>query len=49
VIGRFGRKEGEFAFPMDIFIKDDRIYIADSYNARVVVLKYLGGEQGWWC
>jgi len=44
VIGRFGKKEGEFAFPMDIFIKDDRIYIADSYNARVVVLRYLGGD-----
>jgi DNA-binding beta-propeller fold protein YncE len=44
VIGRFGKKEGEFAFPMDIFIKGDRIYIADSYNARVVVLRYLGGD-----
>ncbi len=44
VVGRFGNGEGEFAFPMDIFIKDDMIYIADSYNARVVVLRYLGGD-----
>lgn len=44
VIGRFGKAEGEFAFPMDIFINGNRIYIADSYNARVVVLRYLGGD-----
>lgn len=44
VIGRFGKGEGEFAVPMDIFIRDDKIFIADSYNARVVVLRYLGGN-----
>ncbi len=44
VIGSFGKGEGEFAVPMDIFIRDDRIFVADSYNARVVVLRYLGGK-----
>jgi len=44
VVGRFGKGEGEFAFPMDLFIRGDHIYVADSYNARIVVLRYLGGE-----
>ncbi|NPB08457.1 MAG: 6-bladed beta-propeller [Aquificae bacterium] len=44
VVGRFGKGEGEFAFPMDLYIRGNRIYVADSYNARIVVLRYLGGE-----
>ncbi len=44
VVGRFGKREGEFAFPMDIFIKGKTIYVADSYNARIVILRYLGGD-----
>ncbi|NPB04162.1 MAG: 6-bladed beta-propeller [Thermotogae bacterium] len=44
VIGRFGKGEGEFALPMDLFIRGDHIYVADSYNARIVVLRYLGGK-----
>ncbi|NPB06463.1 MAG: 6-bladed beta-propeller [Aquificae bacterium] len=44
VIGRFGKGEGEFALPMDLFRRGDHIYVADSYNARVVVLRYLGGK-----
>ncbi len=44
VVGKYGKKEGDFAMPMDIFIRDDFIYVADSYNARIVILKYLGGD-----
>ena len=44
VVGRYGSEEGKFAFPMDIFIRGDMIYVADSYNSRIVVLRYLGGE-----
>jgi hypothetical protein len=43
-LGGMGRERGEFWLPTGLFIDaDDKIYIADSYNQRVQVLRYIGG------
>jgi hypothetical protein len=43
-LGTQGSGRGEFWMPVGIFIDpQDRIYIADSYNRRVQVLRYIGG------
>lgn len=41
VFGRRGTGNGEFSLPAGISTADDRIYVADSYNSRVQVFKYL--------
>jgi sugar lactone lactonase YvrE len=45
-LGERGRERGEFWLPTGIFIDrsdGDTIYIADSYNQRIQVLRYVGG------
>jgi sugar lactone lactonase YvrE len=44
-IGQIGQERGEFWLPTGIFIDPDTdlIYVADSYNRRVQVLRYVGG------
>ena len=45
-VGERGRERGEFWLPTGIFIDQDdgdTIYIADSYNQRIQVLRYIGG------
>jgi len=45
-VGQRGQDRGEFWLPTGIFIDqddDDMIYIADSYNQRIQVLRYIGG------
>lgn len=45
-IGERGRGHGEFWLPTGIFIDQDdgaTIYIADSYNQRIQVFRYIGG------
>ncbi|MEE9552687.1 MAG: 6-bladed beta-propeller [candidate division Zixibacteria bacterium] len=42
VIGSGGRKMGEFWSPSGIDIANDTIYIADTFNNRVQILRYLG-------
>jgi sugar lactone lactonase YvrE len=47
-VGERGQQPGEFWLPTGIFIDpDDRdtIYIADSFNQRVQVLRYVGGAD----
>lgn len=47
-VGARGQQPGEFWLPTGIFIDtDDRdtIYIADSFNQRVQVLRYVGGAD----
>jgi len=47
VLGGTGNGPGEFWLPSGIFIDaEDRILVADSSNARVQVLRYLGGGEG---
>jgi len=44
-VGERGQAHGEFWLPTGIFIdaETETIYIADSYNQRIQVLRYLGG------
>jgi sugar lactone lactonase YvrE len=42
-VGERGHERGEFWLPTGIFIDDEMIYIADSYNQRIQVLRYVGG------
>lgn len=42
--GDSGRGPGAFSLPSGLAIDGDRIYVADSYNRRVQVLRYLGGQ-----
>ena len=42
--GNSGNAAGEFWLPAGLFITRDRIYVADSYNRRVQVFQFLGGE-----
>ena len=44
--GSQGRAYGEFWLPSGIFIdNNDYIYVADTYNGRVQVFKYLGKRK----
>lgn len=42
-VGERGQEAGEFWLPAGIFIDSDMIYVADSYNQRVQVFRYVGG------
>jgi sugar lactone lactonase YvrE len=45
-VGERGHGRGEFWLPTGIFIDQDdgdTIYVADSYNQRIQVLRYIGG------
>jgi DNA-binding beta-propeller fold protein YncE len=44
-VGERGHERGEFWLPTGIFIDQDdgMIYVADSYNQRIQVLRYIGG------
>jgi DNA-binding beta-propeller fold protein YncE len=42
--GGEGNGPGKFLMPAGITIDKDRIYVADSYNSRVQVFQFLGGE-----
>lgn len=50
-IGRQGHKDGELYYPIDVKMKDKKIYVADAYNNRVQVFGFDGkvlnimGEQ----
>lgn len=41
--GGIGGTVGRFWLPAGLFIADNRIYVADTYNRRVQVFQYLGG------
>jgi DNA-binding beta-propeller fold protein YncE len=45
VFGSQGREPGQFWLPSGLAIDGDRIYVADSYNQRVQVFRFLGGDQ----
>jgi hypothetical protein len=45
-LGGQGRERGEFWLPAGVFVgDDDLIYVADSYNQRVQVFRYIGGAS----
>ncbi|HSH00197.1 MAG TPA: hypothetical protein VLB27_09125, partial [candidate division Zixibacteria bacterium] len=45
VIGAGGQEIGRFWSPAGIDIVSDTIYVADTFNNRIQVLRYLGGEK----
>lgn len=44
-VGARGGEPGEFWLPTGIFIDRESIYVADSYNSRVQIFRYLGEAQ----
>jgi len=44
--GENGSEPGQFWMPSGIFIDNDTIYVADTYNQRVQVFRYLQGGAG---
>lgn len=42
--GQEGNGPGQFRMPAGVTIADDLIYVADSYNGRVQVFRFLGGD-----
>jgi len=45
VIGSRGKEPGEFWSPAGIDIDHDTIYVADTYNNRIQILRYMGGSK----
>jgi hypothetical protein len=44
-IGGTGTDVGQFYLPAGVWSdNNDRIYIADMFNGRIVILQYLGGK-----
>jgi hypothetical protein len=44
-VGGQGHAPGEFWLPTGIWVTDnDTLYIADSHNQRVQVLRYIGSQ-----
>ena len=41
-VGNRGGDPGEFWLPTGIFIDQDLIYVADSYNSRIQVFQHMG-------
>ena len=45
-MGEQGAAVGQFWLPTGIYINAlNRIYVADSYNSRIQVFRYIGAEQ----
>ncbi|MBI3782250.1 MAG: hypothetical protein HY270_02495 [Deltaproteobacteria bacterium] len=45
VFGGSGHDAGHLSLPSGVAIDGDRIYVADSYNQRVQIFRFLGGES----
>jgi DNA-binding beta-propeller fold protein YncE len=41
-IGGTGNAIGRFYLPAGVWIRDDRVYVADTFNGRVMIFQYLG-------
>jgi hypothetical protein len=45
-LGEEGRGPGEFWLPSGLFIgADGRIWVCDTYNRRIQVFEYVGGDR----
>lgn len=44
-VGGDGDRPGEFWLPAGLFIAQDRMYVADSYNRRIQVFALIGGGE----
>lgn len=46
-IGGLGKDVGQFYLPAGVWTDDrNRVFVADMFNGRVVVLQFLGGDNG---
>lgn len=45
VIGTAGQKRGQFWSPSGIAISKDTVYIADTFNNRIQILHFIGGNN----
>jgi DNA-binding beta-propeller fold protein YncE len=45
IIGSRGQGAGQFWSPAGIDISNDTIYVADTHNNRIQILRYYGGDQ----
>jgi DNA-binding beta-propeller fold protein YncE len=45
VFGDRGREPGHFWLPSGLAVAGDRIYVADSYNQRVQIFRFLGDQS----
>lgn len=41
-IGGTGNGIGHFFLPGGVWVRDDRVYVADTFNGRIVIFQYLG-------
>lgn len=41
-IGGTGNSVGHFFLPGGVWVHDDRVYVADTFNGRIVIFQYLG-------
>jgi len=41
-VGGTGNTIGRFFLPGGVWVQDDRVYVADTFNGRIVIFQYLG-------
>jgi len=41
-VGGTGNTIGRFFLPGGVWVSDDRVYVADTFNGRIVIFQYLG-------
>ncbi len=41
-IGGSGHEVGQFYLPAGVWVDDDYVYVADTFNGRVIIFEYLG-------
>jgi len=41
-VGGTGNTIGRFFLPAGVWVRDDRVYVADTFNGRIVIFQYLG-------
>jgi len=41
-VGGTGNSIGRFFLPGGVWVRDDRVYVADTFNGRIVIFQYLG-------
>jgi DNA-binding beta-propeller fold protein YncE len=41
-VGGTGNTIGRFFLPGGVWVRDDRVYVADTFNGRIVIFQYLG-------
>lgn len=45
-LGGSGQGVGQFYLPAGVWVEDDYVYVADTFNGRVMIFEYLGDADG---